>query len=748
MSPFIPWSVRAPRIVATLAGLSLFAAALPSRADDKPSMSSGLNYPATKKVDQVDDYHGTKVPDPYRWLEDLDSAETASWVTAQNKVTFGYLESIPSREAIKARLTKLWNFERYTTPYKEGGRYFYGRNDGLQNQNVLWTVDKLDGSPRVLLDPNTLSADGTVALGSTAVSEDGKLLAYALSTAGSDWQELRVRDVATGKDAADHLKWIKFSGASWTKDGKGFFYSRYDEPKGNKLEALNKFQKLYYHLLGTDQGKDVLVYKRDDKPDWGFGGSVTDDGRFLIISVWEGTERKNRVYYRAIQPSADARSKGDAIGSHSLADTVNLLDDFDAEYDFLGNDGALFYFRTDLNAPRGRIIAIDTADPKRAGWKELVPETKDTLQGATILNDQFVLTYLKDAQSVVKIHDLAGKHVRDVDLPGIGTASGFTGRRSDKETFYTFTSFTTPSTVYRYDLVSGRSSVYRKPKVDFNPDEYETKQVFYSSKDGTKIPMFLVHRKGLKLDGSNPTYLYGYGGFNIALTPAFSVANLVWMEMGGVYALANLRGGGEYGKAWHDAGRLHNKQNVFDDFIAAGEWLIANKYTAKDKLAIGGGSNGGLLVSACMVQRPDLFAAVMPQVPVCDMLRFDQFTIGWAWRSDYGVPNDPKNPESAQFFKTNMAYSPLHNVKAGTPYPATLITTGDHDDRVVPSHSFKFASALQAAQTGDRPVLIRIETKAGHGAGKPTSKIIEEAADRWAFLVKSLKMKEPAFPKS
>ena len=678
------------------------------------------NYPPARKSDQVDDYHGTKVADPYRWLEDLDSEETRNWVEAENKLSFAFLASIPARNTIKERLTKLWNYEKYGIPFKEGNRYFYTRNSGLQNQAVLYTVTGLNAEPQMVLDPNTLSADGTVAVSGMQVSPDGKLLAYSLSASGSDWQEWKVRDVETSKDLPDMLKWVKFSGVSWTRDGKGFFYSRYDEPKGDTLKATNYFQKVYYHKLGSDQTQDVLVYERPDQKDWLFGGYVTEDGNYLIVTVFQGTDVKSRVYYK------DLRSKDSEV--------VKLLDDFDAAYSFIGNNGTRFWFQTDLQAPRGKVIEIDTANPARSNWKVIVPEGKETLQATSVVNNKFILNYLKDAYTQVKIHDTSGKLLSEVAFPGIGSAEGFGGKPGDKETFYSFTGFTTPTTIYRYDITTGKSTIFRQPKVDFNPAGYETKQVFYTSKDGTKVPMFITHKKGLKLDGNNPTYLYGYGGFGISLTPAFSVGNLVWMEMGGVYAQPNLRGGGEYGEDWHQGGMKLKKQNVFDDFIAAAQWLIDNKYTSTPKLAIGGGSNGGLLVGAALTQRPDLFGAALPAVGVMDMLRFQKFTIGWAWVSDYG------SSDNAEDFKALYAYSPLQNIKPGASYPPTMVTTADHDDRVWPGHSFKFAAALQAAQGGTAPILIRIETKAGHGAGKPTSKIIEEGADRWAFLVKTLNM--------
>jgi prolyl oligopeptidase len=680
-----------------------------------------VSYPPTAKTNQVDDYHGTRVADPYRWLEDDNSPATKAWVEAENKVTFGFLEGIPEREPIKERLTKLWNYERFGVPFKEGNRYFISRNDGLQNQSVLYTMTSLDGEPTLLLDPNKLSSDGTVALMGNRVSDDGNLMAYGLAQAGSDWADWKVRDVRTGKDLPDEIHWVKFSEASWTKDNGGFFYSRYDAPKpGEALKGVNYFHKLYYHKLGTPQSEDKLIYERKDKREWGFGGEVTDDGRYLVIRATEGTDTRNRVFYRDLQ-SPDPP-------------VVELLNDFDAAYSFIDNVGTVFYFRTDLDAPRGRVIAIDVARPERANWKEIIPQSADRLQGVTLVNDQLIADYLKDAHSEVKVFGRGGVLVREVDLPGLGTASGFGGKRKDTETFYGFTGFTAPGAIYRYDLRTGTSTVFRKPKVRFNENEYETKQVFYRSKDGTRVPMFITHKKGLKQDGNNPTYLYGYGGFDISITPSFSPANAVWLEMGGVFAVANLRGGGEYGEEWHQGGMKLKKQNVFDDFIAAGEWLVANHYTRPEKLAIGGGSNGGLLVGACLTQRPDLFGAAVPAVGVMDMLRFHKFTIGWAWASDYGSSDDPTQ------FKALYAYSPLHNIKPGTKYPATLITTGDHDDRVVPAHSFKFAATLQAAQAGPKPVLIRIETRAGHGAGKPTTKIIEEAADKWAFLVHELQM--------
>ncbi|MBA5638770.1 S9 family peptidase [Duganella sp. LX20W] len=712
--------IRSASLIFTLiAGLGGSAAA-----QDCPANGHGLQYPSTRTVDQQDNYHGTTIADPYRWLEDANSADTHAWVEAQNRLTQGYLAQIPARDAIRARLTKLWNFERFSVPFKEGGRYFYSRNDGLQNQSVLYTMKTLADTPRLLLDPNTLAADGTVALAGLAVSPDGKYLAYSTAASGSDWNEIRVRDIDTGKDTADHIQWVKFSNTAWLRDGSGFFYSRYDAPnEATKLADVNYFQKLYFHKLGTPQSSDTLVYERPDHKDWGFSGDVTNDGRYLIITASQGTERKNRLYYK------DLSAKDGKV--------VPLLEDFDAAYNFIDNDGPVFWFRTDLKAPRARIITIDTRKPERANWKEIVPESARTLVSANIVNQQLVADYLSDAHSQVTVYDLNGKRLHDVELPGIGSVTGFSGKRADTETFYSYTSFTTPSTIYRYDLKSGKSSVYRQPKVDFDPSAYETRQQFYTSRDGTRVPMFIVAKKGMKLDGSNPTYLYGYGGFNISLTPSFSVANLAWVEMGGVYVMANLRGGGEYGEEWHAAGTKLRKQNVFDDFIGAAEWLVQNKVTSPSRLAIGGGSNGGLLVGATMTQRPDLFAAAIPQVGVLDMLRFHKFTIGWAWTSDYG------SSDNADEFNALVKYSPLHNLKKGVCYPATMITTADHDDRVVPAHSFKFAATAQADQGGAAPILIRIDTKAGHGAGKPTAKQIDEVTDRWGFLTRALKMEQP-----
>ncbi len=676
-------------------------------------------YPPARRSDQVDTYHGVTVADPYRWLEDTDSAETRAWIEAQNRLTGDFLTALPQRARIRERLAELWDYEKFGIPVKRGGRYFFTRQDGLANQPSLYMLRSLDGEPVLVLDPNALSADGTVALTGYEVSENGLFLAYGLATAGSDWQEWKVRETDTLGDLPDHLRWVKFSGVSWTHDNLGFFYSRYDEPdEATRLTGTNYYQKLYYHRIGTPQSEDELRYERKDQKEWGFDGRVTDDGRYLVIRIWRGTEEKNAVFYQDLV-------KRDAP-------IVELLNEFDAEYAFVGNDAEVFWFRSDLDAPRGRLIAIDTRLPERAAWRELIPQAAESLQSVGLVGERFAATYLKDAHSQVRFFDLSGKFTGELALDQLGSVSGFDGRRGDDETFYSFTSFTTPATIYRYDAGASRSTFFRHPRLPFNPDEFETNQVFYSSRDGTRVPMFLVYRKGLKRDGANATYLFGYGGFNIAITPAFSPSNMLWLELGGLWAVANLRGGGEYGREWHEAGMKLNKQNVFDDFVAAAEWLIRERYTSRERLAIGGRSNGGLLVGACLTQRPDLFAAALPAVGVMDMLRFDRFTIGWAWVSDYGSSAD------AAEFRALLAYSPLHNIKHGTSYPATWITTADHDDRVVPGHSFKFGAALQAAQAGAAPVLMRIDTRAGHGSGKPTTKLIEEAADMWTFLTEVL----------
>jgi len=678
-----------------------------------------FQYPASKKVDHSDDYNGTQVQDSYRWLEELDAEPTRNWIKQQNEVTFKFLESIPGRDKLSARLTSLWNFERFSVPQVEAGLYFYSRNDGLQDQSVLYVQNSLEGESRVLLDPNTLSDDGTVALNSYSVSPDGRYLAYSVSSGGSDWVEWFVRDIQSGQDLKDHIKWSKFSGAAWAPDSSGFYYSAYDAPSGeNELKAVNYYQKLYFHRIGTNDKQDALVYERPDHKNWGFAASVTDDGHYLLITVWKGTEQQNLVFYQDL--------------TVANAPVVELISEFDSSYSFIANLGQKLFFLTDHDADNYRVISIDIGQDNQRS--EIIAQKEQTLQSASLVGQHLILSYITDAKSQILIHDTDGKPVRELELPGIGSAGGFSGKADDPETFFFFSGFTAPSTIYRYDVDKGTTSVFRAPEVDFDPSEYVTEQVFYQSKDGTQVPMFIIHKKGLERTANNPTILYGYGGFNISLTPVFSISRLVWMEMGGIYAIANLRGGGEYGKSWHQAGVKTKKQNVFDDFIAAAEWLIDNNYTSSSRLAIQGGSNGGLLVGAAMTQRPELFAVALPAVGVMDMLRFNKFTIGWAWESDYG---SPQNPEE---FAALRAYSPLHNLESGTEYPATLVTTGDHDDRVFPAHSFKFAAALQEAHQGDNPVMIRVETRGGHGAGKPTSMQIESVVDTLSFTSANMDM--------
>jgi prolyl oligopeptidase len=683
--------------------------------------AESISYPTTRKEPVTDIYHGVKVEDPYRWLEDDNSAETKAWVSAQNAITAKYLSVIPQRDAIRERLKTIWNYERMSLPQEQGGQWFYSMNSGLQEQAVLYTAPSLDGGRRVLLDPNVLSKDGTISLSRYAPSEDGKLLAYATSGGGSDWNEIRVRDVSSGKDHEDHLKWVKFSGISWAKDGSGFFYSRYPAPpEGAALTQVNENQKLYFHKLGTPQAEDALVYDRPDQPRWGIGGWVTEDGEYLIIHLSQGTDPKNRIAYR--------------LAANPQAPVTVLLPDGDADYNFIGNVGPVFYFHTDLDAPRKRVIAIDTRTPERSAWKEIIPQSGDLLDTARMSGGKLLCVYMKDASDRLYRFDIDGSEKTEIRLPGIGSVGGLGGKQEDKEVFYAFTSFTEPASVYRLNIASGESTLWRKPKVDFEGSAYETKQIFFTSKDGTKVPMFIVHKKGIKLDGSHRTLLYGYGGFQINMQPGFAISRAVWLERGGISVTVNLRGGGEYGREWHEAGRKGNKQNVFDDFIAAAEKLIADGYTKPSKLAIQGGSNGGLLVGACMTQRPDLFGAALPAVGVMDMLRFQKFTIGWAWEKEYGSSGN------ADDFPLLHRYSPYHALKPGTRYPATMVTTADHDDRVVPAHSFKFAARLQECQIpGGPPVLIRIDTSAGHGAGTALSKMIDRTADEWAFLEHVLK---------
>ena len=707
--------------------MALFAlVAIPALARAQAADSCPL--PKAHTVDTVTNYFGTEVRDPYRWLENTDSPETKAWVDSENCVTFHYLAAIPERARILDRLTKLWNYERFGVPSRDGGKYIYSRNDGLQNQSVVYWLPRLDAPPRVLIDPNTLSKDGTVALTSADVSHDGRYFGYGTAAAGSDWNEFHVRSFATGRDLSDHLKWIKFSGLSWTHDNAGFFYSRYPEPSGDALRAVVKDQKLYYHRLGTAQAADRLVYARPDHPDWGLGGGVTEDGRYLIIGVSLGTDSRNRVYYMDLGSARHPRVHGTV---------VQLLDDFDATYDFVGNLGPVFYFRTNLGAPRAKLIAIDTRHPERSAWREIIPQGQDVLESISLIGGRFVAGYMHDAHSALAVYDTAGAKVAYIALPTLGAVSGISGRADSPEMFYAFTSFLYPTTIFRYDIATGQGAVWKAPHLDFDASKYETRQVFYTSKDGTQVPMFLTFRKGLQRDVSNPVYLTAYGGFDINTLPSFSVVNAVWLEMGGVLAEPNLRGGGEYGEEWHQAGMHEKKQNVFDDFIAAAEYLVHERWTSTPKLAVGGASNGGLLIGAVEDQRPDLFGATLPAVGVMDMLRFNKFTIGWAWVTEYG------SSDSASQFPYLYKYSPLQNIRPGTHYPPTLVTTADHDDRVVPGHSFKYAATMQADQAGPAPILIRVETRAGHGGGMPVSKQIELNADRWAFLVKNLGMTLP-----
>ncbi len=678
-----------------------------------------LEYPQTKTVDQTDDYHGTLVNDPYRWLEaSAETPEVRAWIEAQNALSGGYLEGIPERESIKTRLTELWNFPKAGAPFAKGGRYFQFRNSGLQNQDVLYVMDTPRDEGRVLLDPNTLSEDGTGSLRTLSVSPDGRHLAYATSQSGSDWQTWHVKDIDTGNDLPDVLPWSKFSGATWLPDAQSFLYTRYPQPEaGAAYTDKNESPELYRHTLGTDPASDPIIYSRPDKPEWMFSPRVSDDDRYLVLSVGLGTLSKNLLFIRE-------------LGSEG--DFTELMSDFEAAYSFLGNDGSTFYVMTDDGADRSRIIAIDLEHPERENWREIVAESEDTLEQAVMLGDEFICLYLHDASHLLRRFSTEGEARGDITLPTLGSVEALHTERDSDELFYSFTSFLTQSTPYRFDLRTGESEALSASGPDFDISSYVTRQVFATSKDGTQMPLFLVHKRGLT--GPSRALLYGYGGFNVSLTPSFSVSRLVWLERGGVLAVANLRGGGEYGTTWHEAGTKARKQNVFDDFIACAEYLIYEGVTDSKQLAIQGGSNGGLLVGACMTQRPELFGACLPAVGVMDMLRFQRFTIGWAWTSDYG------SADEADEFPALYAYSPLHNLEP-TCYPPTLVTTGDFDDRVVPAHSFRFAAALQAAQKCDVPTLIRIQTKAGHGQGKPTKFLIEEQADIWSFLTQVL---EPA----
>jgi prolyl oligopeptidase len=674
-------------------------------------------YPQTRRVDVVEEQFGVKVADPYRWLENdvRNDKEVADWVAAQNKVTDAYLATLPGRQLFADRIKALFNYERFGAPVKKGGRYFYAHNAGLQNQAVLWVRDTLEGEGRVLIDPNGWSKDGATALAEWLPSEDGKLLAYSIQDGGTDWRTIKVIDTATGKETGDEISWAKYTmGLSWAKDGSGFFYSRYPEPPAEaKFQALNENHKIYFHKLGTPQSADRLVYETPASPKLSHYAGITDDGRYLVIGTTEGTDNRNLVHIVDLSdPKWQART---------------IIGKLENDWSAVGNKGSVFYFSTNAGAPRDRIVSIDIADPGLTP-KEIVPEQKETLAGASIVGDRLILNYMVDARTEVRRYTLDGKADGKVALPGIGTASGFGGELGDPETFFAFTSFNYPTTIFRYDVTTGKATPWAQPKVAFDPSQYKVEQRFFASKDGTKVPMFVVRKNSTT--GPAPTLLWGYGGFNVPYTPAFSAARVAWMEQGGVFVLANIRGGGEYGKAWHDGGRLANKQNVFDDFIAAGEYLIREGITGKDQLAIQGGSNGGLLVGAVVNQRPDLFAAALPAVGVMDMLRFDRWTAGRYWVDDYGYPSKEAD------FRRLYAYSPYHNIKGGRAYPAVLVTTADTDDRVVPGHSFKYTAALQAADVGDKPHLARIETRAGHGSGKPTDKIIEEAADLYAFAAK------------
>ncbi|MGM0613811.1 MAG: prolyl oligopeptidase family serine peptidase [Bacteroidota bacterium] len=681
-----------------------------------------VEYPETKKVDTTDVYFGTEVPDPYRWLENDTAPEVEDWVERQNEVTFSYLEKIPFREDIKKRLKDIWNYPKYSAPSKKEGKYFYFKNDGLQNQSVLYMTEDLDKEGEVLLDPNKLSEEGTASLSNSKLSDNGKYLAYGISTGGSDWSEMYVMDVNTKEKLSDHLEWVKFSGIAWKDDG--FYYSRYDKPEGSKLSAQNEYHKIYYHKVGTPQSEDKLVYWNSDKPKRNYTAGTTEDERYLLMYE-SAASQGNALYYKDLEKENDEFHK--------------LAEGFEYEHSVVDHIEGKFIVKTNYKAPKYRLVLIDPDNPEPENWKDLIPEQESVLQMATIAGNKLVVEYMVDANSKAYVHNMDGEKLHEIDLPGIGSMGSFRGNKKDNEAFYTFSSYVMPSTIYRYDIEENKSEIFRKPEIDFDSEKYETKQVFYKSKDGTEIPMFITHKKGLKLDGDNPVYLYGYGGFNVSLTPGFRITMIPFMENGGVFAVPNLRGGGEYGEEWHEAGTEMQKQNVFDDFISAAEYLIDEDYTKPEKIAIAGGSNGGLLVGACMTQRPDLFGVALPAVGVMDMLRYHKFTIGWHWAGDYGTSEDSK-----EMFEYLYNYSPLHNLKDSVEYPATLVTTADHDDRVVPAHSFKFIAKLQEKQAGNDPVLIRIETKAGHGAGKPTDKIIEETADKLSFIFFNMNEK-PSF---
>ncbi|MCX6247819.1 MAG: prolyl oligopeptidase family serine peptidase [Bacteroidetes bacterium] len=683
------------------------------------SCNHKIKYPVTKKVDIVDNYFGTKVADPYRWLENDTSAATAEWVKEQNKVTNDYLAKIPFRETIREKLTKIWNYPKYGIPFREGPWYFFTKNNGLQNQAVLYVRKWLDGDPRVLLDPNTLSSDGTVALAGYSASHDGKYLAYSIARSGSDWNEIHVIEIETGKLLPDTLRFVKFSGMAWHEGG--FYYSRFEEPRpGQELTGENKNHKVYYHAVGDLQKDDRLVYENKQFPDRHYSAQVTEDERFLVLYETESTSG-NALWYQ------DLEKKQTGFKS--------LVTGFENDYTVIDNAGNNLIVMTNAEAPKKKLILMDPQFPAPSFWKTIIPERDDVLEGVDLAGDRIISTYMQKAISKAFVYDLTGKFLHEMVLPGLGTLTGISGKPGDKIAFYGYTGFRYPTTIFKYDVAKNSSTVYNAAEIEFNPDDYETTQVSYLSKDKTTISMFIVYKKGIKLDGNNPTLLYGYGGFNISMTPSFSISRTIFLANGGVYAVANLRGGGEYGEAWHKAGIKEKKQNVFDDFIAAAEYLISEKYTNPEKLAIMGGSNGGLLVGACMTQRPELFKVAIPQVGVMDMLRYHKFTIGRAWASDYGTSDEKEG------FEYLYKYSPLHNLKKGVKYPATLALTGDHDDRVVPMHTFKFMATLQEDQEGCNPVLVRIETKAGHGGGKPTTKVIDEVTDLWSFVMYNLEMK-------
>jgi prolyl oligopeptidase len=716
--PSIPAFVLTTGIVVACVALSPAGNAPAGAATADPS--SAPKYPIAQRVDHFDEYHGVKVADPYRWMEDLDSPATRAWVEAEAQLTGDYLAAIPGRKKIALRLKEIWNYERWSAPERHGAQWFYVHNSGLQDQSVLFATADAEQPARVLLDPNTLSKDGTIAFKGAGYSDDGRLMAYGLSEAGSDWEVWRVRDVATGKDLPDEIRWAKFTGAWWRKDGSGFYYCGYSAvPSGQSLKAPSQFHKLFFHQMGTPQSQDPEIYGRTDGPDWYLGGQVTDDGRYLVITANHGTDVKNTLLV------ADLTTAGSAV--------MPVIAEPRASYTFVGNIDSTLYVLTDDGAPRSRVIAIDLAKSDQAHWRTIVAESQDTLNSVTLVGHQLIVQYLHDAHSVVRRYAPDGKSLGELQLPGLGTTSGFAGRIEDTLTYYAYTDYTTPSSIYRLDLKSGASTLWRTPQLAaFKPADYETKQVFFASKDGTRVPMFVTAHKGTALDGRNPTILYGYGGFNDPLEPVFSPRVAAWLGLGGVYAVANLRGGGEYGRDWHEGGMKTHKQNVFDDFIGAAEYLTAQHWTTRQRLAINGASNGGLLIGAVEEQRPDLFAAAVAQVGVMDMLRFREFTVGKAWESDYG------SVDSADEFKALLAYSPYHNVRPNVAYPATLILTGDHDDRVFPAHSFKFAAAMQNADPHGKPILIRIDLRAGHGAGKPVSKQVDETADVYSFVLNAM----------